>query len=122
VYCTPPELDSGATSPHKKGGKYRLAHRSLGSLVAFLETVEIESIVFDTPPSDCLGCACPPAKMLREEDHMRWLPTVPETKLGAGSFAGDPAIVVEAKGQTRIYVNPRSIERLKPIREARIKD
>jgi hypothetical protein len=120
TYCVPSDIDSLVTSPHKKG-KYNLAHRSIGSLVAFLETVELDSFVFDSPPSDCLGCPISPELVLRDDDRIRWLPTLPERRVGVGRFAGEPAIFVEAKSQTRIYVNPRNIERLKPIRDERVK-
>jgi len=119
VLCVPPTFDPGANSPHKNGA-YTLAFRSLQRLIAFLETLEVESIALSGHPSDHLHSQCSAAKLLRTNDPVRWLPTPEGQRLGVGRFAGEPMIVAEQAGSTRIYVSPDAIERLKPIRDARL--
>ena len=121
VFCLPPPLDPGTNSPQRNGA-YRLAYRSLQHLIAFLETLEVDSFAFSEHPSDYLQSQCPASKLLRGDDKVRWLPSVPGKTLGVGTFAGEPMIVVEHGIFTNIYVNPRAIERLKPIRDARLRE
>jgi len=117
VYCVP-QLDSAAASPHRNG-KYRLAYRSPQALVAFLETIEIDSIDFEGAPSDHVRSPSPAERLLREDDRVRWLPTVDQKKLCVGTIAGEPMILIEEAGATRVYVNPRALARLKPIIDER---
>lgn len=118
VYAIPPgELSTKA--PHQKG-HYRLAYRSLDALIAFLEKADVESIEALGNFSDRLESDGPASRVLLPEETVRWLPSSANQKLGIGTFAGHPAVVVEANGKTKIYVRPRYHAELKAIRDARL--
>jgi hypothetical protein len=119
VYAIPVG-DHGTKAPHQKG-RYRLAYRSLESLIGFLETAELDSIEPLEHVSDRLEIKGPASSILLPEETVRWLPSPSGKRLGIGSFAGKVAVIWEVADKTQIYVRPRYHEELRAIRDARLR-
>jgi hypothetical protein len=121
VVIVPPPSDQLVEHPHK-GGVYHLAYRSPQALAAWVESVTAQELDFRSAISDYLQCDCLAEKLFREGDRLTWLPSAKGKRWGAGVFAGEPVIIAEEAGKTKMYINPRSLQRLKPIKDARVQD